>query len=268
MKPFHYCLALAVCVLLAATGGYVRGSDGQYTPEVGQTGKNVVWVPTPQELVDTMLNMAQVTAADYVIDLGSGDGRLVISAAKRGATAHGIEYNPALVKFSRRAAVKEGVAASATFANADIFESDFSQATVVTLFLLSNLNLKLRPTILAMKPGTRIVSNEFGMGDWYPDETKVLTEGDITWTTAHLWIVPAIVDGTWQLDDGQISFMQNFQKVTGTLTTQGKSMDLTGKLTGDTLSFTAGGAEYTGTVSGNIISGTLAGGGSWKAARI
>ncbi|MCL2075450.1 MAG: methyltransferase domain-containing protein [Betaproteobacteria bacterium] len=241
-------------------------SDEEYAPEVGQPGKDVVWVPTPQALVDSMLDMAKVTSSDYVIDLGSGDGRLVITAAKRGATALGIEYNPDLVELARRAAMKEGVGARATFKKADIFESDFSQATVITLFLLSSLNLQLRPTILDMKPGTRVVSNSFDMGEWEPDQTKTLEEPS-AWHTAHLWIVPAKVDGTWKLDDGQISFVQTFQNVAGTMTIGGEIMELTGKLDGDRISFNAGGREYVGTVSGGTISGTYDGGSSWTATR-
>jgi SAM-dependent methyltransferase len=143
----------------------------EYEPSVGQEGKDVVWVPTPQALVDKMLDMAKVTPKDYVIDLGSGDGRTVITAAKRGAKAHGIEYNPDMVELSRRNAAKEGVSDKATFAKADLFESDFSQATVITLFLLPSINLRLRPKILDLKPGTRIVSNAFDMEEWKPDET-------------------------------------------------------------------------------------------------
>ena len=266
MKQSHFIrrLAVAVCLLLAIAGGCASVAD--HTSPSWLDGKDVVWVPTPEELVDTMLDMAKVTSSDYVIDLGSGDGRIVIGAAKRGATALGIEYNPKLVEIARRAAVKEGVAAKATFKKGDIFESDFSKATVITMFLLSDLNLKLRPVILDMKPGTRVVSNEFDMGDWRPDQTRVLTEGDIGWTTAHLWIVPAQIDGTWQLDNGQVSFIQNFQNVTGTLTTMGKNVELTGKLVGDTISFNAGNRKYTGKVSGDTIFGTHRGG-SWKATR-
>jgi SAM-dependent methyltransferase len=213
-----------------------------------------------------MLGMAKVTAADYVIDLGSGDGRTVITAAKRGATALGIEYNPDMVELARRAAIKEGVSEKATFANADIFESDFSKATVITLFLLTDLNLKLRPTLLDMKPGTRIVSNTFNMGEWESDQTVTLDE-NVNWKTAHLWIIPAKVNGVWKLDGGQISFNQIFQHVSGTLTLGNKEILLTGKLNGDKISFTADDIEYNGTVSGNAISGTRTGGGSWKATR-
>jgi len=214
-----------------------------------------------------MLDMAQVTSSDYVIDLGSGDGRIVIAAAKRGATAFGIEYNPDLVEFSRRAAAQGGVSAKATFEKADIFESDFSKATVLTLFLGQCLNLDIRPKILDLKPGTRVVSYKFDMGDWKPDQGSIFADSFASWSAVHLWIVPAKVDGIWKLDDGRISFTQEFQHIIGTLTTMGKDMELSGKLDGDKISFTAGGREYTGTVSGNMISGTHDGGGSWKATR-
>jgi len=245
--------------------GYAQ--ELEYTPTSGQAGKDVVWVPTSQDLVDTMLEMAKVTSSDYVIDLGSGDGRLVITAAQRGATAHGIEYNPDLVALARSNAAAAGVTAKATFEKADLFESDFSKANVITLFLLPSLNLKLRPTLLDMKPGTRIVSNTFDMDDWQPDQTTKLTSGSSSWTTGHLWIVPAKVDGVWKLNDGQISITQEFQNITGTLTMGKKDTAFTGRLDGNKISFTAGGTEYTGAVSGNTISGTRSGGGSWKATR-
>jgi len=267
MKRFLLTPCFAITLLLfAATSGCAQKAAGEYTPESGQPGKDVVWVPTPQDLVDTMLDMAQVTPSDYVIDLGSGDGRTVITAAQRGARAHGIEYNPDLVQLAKRAAARERVAERATFERADIFESDFSDATVITLFLLPSLNLRLRPAILDMEPGTRVVSNAFDMGDWRPDETRTLS-GGTSWRTAHLWIVPAKVDGIWKLDDGQISFTQEFQNITGTLTRGGKDTELTGILNGSKITFTAKGRIYTGTVSGNTISGTRAGGDSWKAAR-
>ena len=138
----------------------------EYEPSVGQEGKDVIWVPTPEELVQAMLDLAKVTPNDYVMDLGSGDGRIVIAAAKRGARATGIEYNPDMVELSRRNAEKAGVSARAAFMKADIFETDLSKATVITMYLLPSLNLKLRPTILDLKPGTRIVAHNFAMGDW------------------------------------------------------------------------------------------------------
>jgi SAM-dependent methyltransferase len=166
-----------------------------YQPSVGQEGKDVIWVPTPQALVDKMLDMAKVTPKDYVIDLGSGDGRTVITAAKRGSKALGIEYNPDMVELSKRNAAKEGVSDKASFMKADLFESDFSQAQVITMFLLSSINIKLRPKILDLKPGTRIVSNTFDMGEWKPDETATLP-GCNSWCTAHLWVVPAKTEGS------------------------------------------------------------------------
>src|SRR4030043_1111214 len=164
------------------TGGLALAeSEEVYTPEVGQAGKDVVWVPTPQPLVDKMLDMAKVTPQDYLIDLGSGDGRIVISAAKRGVQAYGVEYNPDMVSLSKRNAAMEGVSDKVAFTEADIFESDFSQATVITMFLLPNLNMQLRPIILGLKPGTRIVSNTFDMGEWMADEPATASEGCISY---------------------------------------------------------------------------------------
>ena len=239
-----------------------------FTPAVGQPGKDVVWVPSPQTLVDRMLDMAKVTAQDYVIDLGSGDGRTVITAAKRGARAHGIEYNPDMVALSQRSAAAEGVSARATFAKADIFESDFSQATVITMFLLPDINLRLRPKILDLKPGTRIVSNTFTMDDWTPDETAEAGGNCESWCKALFWIVPAKVGGTWQLPQGQLNLTQEFQMVTGTLRNSGGAIPiLNGRLRGDQISFSAGGVEYTGRVSGNAMEGTSSGGAMWRATR-
>jgi SAM-dependent methyltransferase len=163
-------------------------------PEVGQPGKDVVWVPTPERLVDRMLAMAQVGPGDVVYDLGSGDGRTVIAAAKRGAHAVGVEYEADLVALSRRRAERERLPADrARFVQGDIFEADFTGATVVTLYLLPDLNLRLRPILLAMRPGTRVVSHMFKMEDWEPDETSYLDHV----VPAYLWIVPARVQGTW-----------------------------------------------------------------------
>src|SRR3954468_6210392 len=190
-----------------------------YEPSVGQEGKDVVWVPTPQVVVDRMLDKAKVTARDFVMDLGSGDGRTVITAAKRGARAMGIEYNPNMVELSKRNAAKAGVSDRATFVKADLFETDFSKATVITLFLLPDINLKLRPKILDLKPGTRIVSNTFTMGEWKDDETATVDDsaGCSYYCTAHLWIVPAKVSGNWRLGDGDLGLKQEFQMIQGTL---------------------------------------------------
>jgi len=197
-------LTIALTITVTGHVAFAQStSSPDYQPQVGQDGKDVIWVPTPQGLVDKMLDMAKVTAKDFVIDLGSGDGRTVITAAKRGAKALGIEYNPEMVELSKRTAAKEGVSDKASFIKADLFESDFSQAQVVTMFLLSSINLKLRPKILDLKPGTRIASNTFDMGDWKPDETASLP-GCNSWCTAHLWIVPAKVEGRWTLPQGEL----------------------------------------------------------------
>lgn len=239
-----------------------------YEPKSGQAGKDVVWVPTQQTLVDTMLNMVGATPADYVIDLGSGDGRTVITAAKRGIRALGIEYNPDLVALSQRNAQKEGVSDRATFRHGDIFETDFSDATVLTLFLLPELNVKLRPTILNMKPGTRVVSNTFTMDDWESDETISLAENCASFCRAHKWIVPAKVAGTWRLPDGELRLSQKYQMLTGTLSSGGKAVPISAaKMNGSEITFTVAGRRYTGKVENNQITGSLEGGGNWTATR-
>jgi len=262
--------ALLLCVLVTGVFAQAQPAPKPFEPSIGQDGKDVVWVPTSQELVDKMLDLAKVTPSDYVIDLGSGDGRTVITAAKRGARALGIEYNPDMVELSKRSAVSEGVAGKASFAKADLFESDFSQATVITMFLLPDINLKLRPKILGLKPGTRIVSNTFTMGEWQEDGTA--TAGDESsnyYRTARLWIVPAKVEGTWQLAQGELTLRQSFQIVTGTLKTASNNLQITnGRLRGDQLSFSAGGAVYSGRVSGSRIEGSVKAGSavsSWSA---
>ena len=237
-----------------------------YEPEVGQAGKDVVWVPTPQALVDTMLDMAKVTPNDYVIDLGSGDGRTVITAARRGATALGIEYNPEMVELSKRNAAEAGVADKATFVKADLFEADLSKAQVITMFLLPSINLKLRPKLLDLKPGTRIVSNSFTMEDWEADATETLTEDCTSWCTALLWIVPAKVEGTWAMPQGELRLKQEFQLVSGSLGSQAVS---DGRLRGDEITFKVGNTTYTGRVNGGTMSGTVSGAtnGTWSATR-
>jgi hypothetical protein len=237
-----------------------------YEPQVGQEGKDVVWVPTPQALVDKMLDMAKVTPQDFVMDLGSGDGRTVISAAKRGVRAMGIEYNPDMVELASRKAKEEGVTDKATFVKADLFETDFSKASVITMFLLPSINMKLRPQLLDLKPGTRIVSNSFTMEDWEADQSETITGDCTSWCTAHLWIVPAKVEGSWQLPQGALTLTQQFQTVSGTL---GSAAISDGKLNGSEITFTVGGAKYTGRVEANTMRGTITGGrgGSWTATR-
>jgi hypothetical protein len=261
-RPALALLLSAGCTALLAQP---QTAPSTYEPTVGQEGKDVIWVPTPQALVDKMLDMAKVTASDYVIDLGSGDGRTVITAAKRGARAHGIEYNADMVELSKRAADKESVAGRATFAKADLFKSDFSEATVITMFLLPGINVQLRPKLLGLKPGTRVVSNSFTMGEWTTDETATLkeSEGCSSWCTAHLWIVPARVNGSWKLPQGELTLKQEFQMLSGTLRAGRKSVPVqNGRVRGDEIVFTADGVEYKGKVNGSRIDG-----GNWSAIR-
>jgi hypothetical protein len=260
---------IVVCGFVIAAGAFAQApaAGGQFQPTVGQPGKDVVWVPTPQGLVDKMLDMAKATPQDYVIDLGSGDGRTVITAAKRGIRAMGVEYNPDMVELSKRNATAEKVGDRATFVKADLFETDFSQATVLTMFLLPDINLRLRPKILDLKPGTRIVSNSFTMGDWAADETATIGEGCTSWCTALLWIVPAKTDGTWKSGQGELKLTQYFQVLSGTM---GTTPITNGKMAGDQISFTAGNSQYSGRVSGNTIEGTVRTGATstnWRATR-
>ena len=265
---FKRVLAAGLMILMSATVLRAQAAK-DYEPRVGQEGKDVIWVPTPQALVDKMLDMAKVTAQDYVIDLGSGDGRTVITAAKRGARALGIEYNPDMVELSKRNAAKAGVTDKASFVKADLFESDFSQAQVITMFLLPDINIRLRPKILNLKPGTRIVSNSFTMGDWTADETANVKEGCASYCTAYLWIVPAKVEGTWQLGKGELTLNQTYQMLSGTLRNGNTSTPITnGKVNGDEVEFSAGNAVYWGRISGNSIDGMIKGAGNWKATRV
>lgn len=265
-------LAVSYLGLMALAGSALAQQPAaEYEPRVGQQGKDVVWVPTPQALVDQMLRMAKVTPQDYVVDLGSGDGRTVITATKLGAKTLGVEYNADMVELSKRNAAKAGVGEKAQFINGDIFQTDFSQATVVTMFLLPGLNLKLRPTLLDMKPGTRVVSNTFTMAEWKPDETATVTEDCTAYCRALLWIVPAKVNGAWGLGQSELTIEQEFQYFRGRLTTGNVVAPISdGKLVADQISFTAGDTQYTGWVRGNTMEGTARKGGSdtkWQASR-
>ena len=269
---------VALCLVVMTAAGVVAQAPPQnkeFQPVVGQAGKDVIWVPTPQALADKMLNLAQVTPQDYVIDLGSGDGRIVITAAKRGAKALGIEYEPEMVELSKRNAAREGVADRAQFIKADLFESDFSAATVLTMFLLPDINLRLRPVILALKPGTRVASNTFDMGEWTADQTVAVTneEGcDSYYCQAYLWIVPAKVEGKWKLTNGELALSQSFQMISGDLNSATNRIPITdGRLSGDRVSFRIGDALYTGRVIGANMEGTFTsdkGPVKWSANRI
>ena len=246
-------LTLTMALLASAAWAQTAPATTKpFEPVVSQPGKDVVWVPTPQALVDKMLDMAKVTPQDFVMDLGSGDGRTVITAAKRGARALGIEYNPDMVELSQRNAAAAGVSERATFQKADLFETDLTRATVITLFLLPDINLRLRPKILDLRPGTRIVSNTFTMEAWQPDERATVPNCE-RWCEALFWLVPAKVEGSWQLPQGQLTLKQQFQMLTGTL---GSAAIAGGRLRGDEISFTVGDVQYTGRVNGSTITGT------------
>ena len=250
---------------LPGAGAFAQPAQKPFEPFSGQPGKDVVWVPTSQALVDKMLDMAKLTPTDIHMDLGSGDGRTVITAAKRGARSTGIEYNPDMVELSKANAINAGVADKATFLKADLFETDFSQANVITLFLLPDINLKLRPKILNLKPGTRIVSNTFTMGEWKDDETATVDDsaGCSYYCTAHLWIVPAKVAGAWHSAKGDLTLKQEFQMVQGSMKSGSESHIISNaKLRADQLSFNAGSAAYAGRVNGNTIEGTVTTGGN------
>ena len=250
------CLAVLAAAFGTLALAQAPKAPAGYQPQTGQEGKDVMWLPTPQALVDRMLDMARVTPADFVMDLGSGDGRTVITAARRGARALGVEYNPDMVELSRRSAAKEGVAARASFVKADLFETDFSKASVITMFLLPEINLRLRPKILGLRPGTRIVSNTFAMAEWEADETVTLSAGEGCTTyycTAHLWIVPARIAGTHRTPQGDVTFKQSFQMLTGSLLAGGKISALEGRVRGEDVTFEAGGREYRGRMNGGNL---------------
>ena len=231
---------------------------------IGQGGKDVPWVPTPDELVDTMLEMAHVTPNDVVIDLGSGDGRTVIAAAKLGARAVGVELEENLVELSKQRAAEAGVADRASFLATDLFEFDLSPATVITMFLLPDINLRIRPTLLGLEPGTRIVSNTWDLGGsqrdpdapgWTPDQTVQLDPCP-SFCTSLLWIVPAKVAGPWQMSNGELQLEQEFQMVTGRMRADGRSAEIEeGRLSGTAITFRVGDTHYSGMISNDTMRG-------------
>jgi precorrin-6B methylase 2 len=266
--------ALAASLLFALPAAAQQAKP--YEPQVGQAGKDVIWVPTPDEVVDRMLRMAQVTANDLVYDLGAGNGKIAIAAAKLGARAVGIEYNPDMAKHAQGNVVAAGVQSRARIMQGDIFATDFSQATVVTMYLLPGLNMKLRPTILAMRPGTRVVSHSFTMEDWEADEISSM-DG----RRAYFWVVPANVNGGWAIESGaekhEIVFEQKFQKIEGSIGLGHTQAGLRApRLSGFSISFAwvdSNGVlrNYTGRVTGNRMEGSWKGDngseGRWSAAK-
>lgn len=257
-------VSLSFGSVLAADADTTEKTDKPFEPVVGQSGRDVVWVPTPFVLVEKMLDVAKVTPKDFVMDLGSGDGRNIIAAAKRGAQALGIEYNPDMVDLSRRTAEKAGVADKAKFEQGDMYVADISKASVLALFLLpENLN-KLADKFLALKPGSRIVANHFAVSGWDPDESG-RAEGDCgSWCNWLLYIVPAKADGRWRFQKGELELEQKFQMISGAFKAEGAgTAEVKGRLLGDEITFNVGGKEYKGKVNGDAMAGA-----GWNATRI
>jgi SAM-dependent methyltransferase len=253
--------ACAACLVLGlAAPAAAQAPEPSYEPRMGQPGKDVVWIPSPGDMVEKMLDMAHVTPQDFVIDLGSGDGRNVIAAAKRGARALGVEYNPELVELSTRNAAAAGVSDKAQFVQGDMFAADISKASALVLFLIPSNLEKLAPKLLALAPGTRIVSNTYEIGGgWQPDETdRVKLCG--SWCTAHLYIVPANVAGTWRLPSAELTLTQEFQSVGGIYEQSGIRVPVEdGQLRGTEIRFVVNGIEYSGRVNGDAMEGVAKG---------
>lgn len=258
---------LAWCLTASFAHAQSQTPTKEFEPTVGQAGKDVVWVPSPVETVERMLDIAKLTPQDFVVDLGSGDGRNIIAAAKRGARGLGVEYNPDMVELSRRNATREGVGDRAQFVQGDMYEADFSKATVLALFLLPSNLERLKDKFLNLTPGTRVVANTFGIAGWTADQTVQIGPTCSSWCTVLLYVVPAKVGGTWQTPQGAITIEQTAQTFTGTL---GATPLTEGKVAADRISFAVGGATYTGRVAGDRIDGTMTSGTStsaWSATR-
>ncbi len=262
---------LAFCLVVAAAHGAAPAAEAQYQPRVGQDGKDVIWVPSPEVIVEKMLDMARVTAADFVIDLGSGDGRNVIGAAKRGAHARGVEFNADLVEHARRLAAAAGVAERAQFVQGDMYAADVSPASVLALFLIPENLRKLMPKFLAMQPGSRIVSNTYEVPGWPSDASETVRKDCAAFCIVFLYVVPAQVAGSWRTPDGDLSFEQDFQRVSGSYDFNGINLPLeNGRMNGAEIRFTVNGVEYTGRVDGDVMSGMAKGRNTsaWKAIRV
>jgi SAM-dependent methyltransferase len=260
--------AVQIAIISVFSVAVANAQDGQkpFVPESGQAGKDVVWVPTPPALVEKMLDLAKVTPQDFVMDLGSGDGRNIIAAAKRGSRAVGVEYNPDMVNLSNRLAKEAGVSDKASFVQGDMYVADISKANVMALFLLPTNLLTLRPKFLDLQPGSRIVSNTFTIEGWTPEEQVTLPDCD-AWCTALLYIVPAKVAGTWKTPGGDLTLTQDIQTVSGSLSRQGRVIPVTGRVTGTEILLQGLPGEFRGRVNANLIEGTIAAGDRWQMTR-
>src|SRR5687768_1945803 len=246
----------AIIVTAACVHPAAAQTKEEFVPQVGQPGKDVVWVPSPEETVAKMMEVGKITPLDFVVDLGSGDGRNVIAAAKLGARGLGVEYNPDMVALSKRIAAKEGVAERAQFVQGDMYQADFSKATALALFLLPSNLTELRDKIFNLRPGTRVVLNTFGIPDWNPDES-VTVDNCTSWCTVYLNIVPAKIAGTWRTSQGmEVTLTQQYQMVTGTGKNAQGPVAVNGRLRGNELTLSTGKQDFTGVVKGNTIEGT------------
>ena len=253
----RWCVRVALLFALPLLAA-AQTAQKPYEPVVGQAGKDAVWVPTSAAMVEKMLDHAKLTPQDFVVDLGSGDGRTIIAAARRGARGLGVEFNGDLVELARRQAAAAGLSDKASFQQGDMYQADISKATVLALFLLPSNIEKLLPKFLALPPGTRIVANTFWVNEWTPDDTQTLAEGCDSWCTSHLFIVPAKVDGRWQVSEGGVvTLTQKFQIVEGSYTPPdgGTPVPVKGRLRGNQITVTLGPSEFQGTVAGNTVEG-------------
>jgi hypothetical protein len=263
---------IVVVVALTVALGTTLAAQEPYKPTVGQAGRDAVWVPTTEAMVEKMLDMAKVTPQDFIMDLGSGDGRMIIAAAKRGVRGVGVEFNADLVALSTKTAQDAGVGDKASFVQGDMYAADISKATVLGLFLLPSNLEKLAPKFLDLAPGSRIVANTFWIEGWEPDETDTLPANCDNWCTAKLFIIPAKVHGKWRTGDGELSLSQKYQMVSGTLMSgSGGTVPVQGRLRGDRITLTAGQTQYEGRVRGETIEGSAKSGSSssaFKATRL
>jgi SAM-dependent methyltransferase len=258
-------LSLVALLLLTVPLG-AQNAGKPFEPVEGQPGKDVPWVPTPDALVERMLDVAKVTPKDFVIDLGSGDGRNIIAAAKRGASGLGVEYNPDLVELSKRRAAEAGVSSRAMFVQGDMYLADISRASVLALFLLPQNMLRLKDKFLALAPGSRIVSNTFTVEGWEPDYFESIPNCE-EWCTIYLYQVPAKIEGTWQTPEGTLTLTQSYQHFSGSRGTRPVDQ---GKIKGDQVTFTLAGSSYAVRATGDRLEGTVTTNGkttSWTATR-
>lgn len=257
MKTYRAVLITLVCatvVTAVPASAQTAQQKEPYKPTVGQEGKDAVWVPTSDAMVERMLDHVKITPKDFIMDLGSGDGRMIIAAARRGTPGLGVEFNNDLVEYARQRAVEAGVGDKAKFAQGDMYAADISKATVLALFLLPSNLEKLAPKFLDLPPGTRIVANSFWVPNWTPDDTVTLETGCENWCTSHLMIIPAKVHGSWRVADGTLSLNQQYQMVEGTYTPAGGApKSVKGRLLGNALTMSIGDVEYQGTVKGNTF---------------